>query len=51
VEYLVRTARIMDIGRYVALSDAIRPVDRHASTTNWADLLRQRSGPAAKSRD
>jgi GNAT superfamily N-acetyltransferase len=41
VEYLVRTARITDIDRLVALSDAARPDDRAASTMDRADLLRQ----------
>lgn len=41
MEYLVRTARITDIDRLVALSDGARPTDRHASPMDAADLLRQ----------
>jgi GNAT superfamily N-acetyltransferase len=41
VEYLVRTARITDIDRLVALIDATRPADRRDSPMDAADLLRQ----------
>jgi GNAT superfamily N-acetyltransferase len=41
VEYLVRTARITDIDRLVALSDAGRGTERAESPMNAADLLRQ----------
>jgi GNAT superfamily N-acetyltransferase len=41
VEYLVRAARITDIERLVALSDATRESERGESPMNAADLLRQ----------
>jgi predicted N-acetyltransferase YhbS len=41
VEYLVRAARVTDIERIVALSDASLRVDRGGSTLGSADLLRQ----------
>jgi GNAT superfamily N-acetyltransferase len=41
VEYLVRAARVTDIDRLVALSDADLRVDRGASPLDAADLLRQ----------
>jgi predicted N-acetyltransferase YhbS len=41
VEYLVRAARVTDIERFVALSDASLRVDRGESTLDSADLLRQ----------
>ena len=41
VEYLVRPARITDIDRLVALSDAELRVGRDASPLDAADLLRQ----------
>ncbi len=41
VEYLVRAARITDIDRLVALSDAARTTERVDSPMNAADLLRQ----------
>jgi GNAT superfamily N-acetyltransferase len=41
VEYLVRAARVTDIDRLVALSDADLRVDRSASPLDAADLLRQ----------
>lgn len=41
VEYLVRAARITDIDRLVALSQAELRVDRDASPLDAADLLRQ----------
>jgi GNAT superfamily N-acetyltransferase len=41
VEYLVRTARITDIDRLVALTDDARPADRRDSPMDAADLLRQ----------
>jgi len=41
VEYLVRAARITDIDRLVALSDADSQVDRGSSPLDAADLLRQ----------
>lgn len=41
VEYLVRAARVTDIDRLVALSDADDRVDRAASPLDAADLLRQ----------
>ena len=41
VEYLVRAARITDIDRLVALSDADLRVDRDASPLDAADLMRQ----------
>lgn len=41
VEYLVRAARITDIDRLVALSDADLRVGRDASPLDAADLLRQ----------
>ena len=41
MEYLVRTARVTDIDRLVALSDAGRGVKRGDSPMNAADLLRQ----------
>jgi GNAT superfamily N-acetyltransferase len=41
VEYLVRPARITDIDRLVALSDADLGVGRDASPLDAADLLRQ----------
>lgn len=41
VEYLVRPARITDIDRLVALSDADLRVGRDASPLDAADLLRQ----------
>jgi len=41
VEYLVRAARVTDIDRLVALSDADLRIDRAASPLDAADLLRQ----------
>jgi GNAT superfamily N-acetyltransferase len=41
VEYLVRPARITDIDRLVALSDADLRAGRETSTLDAADLLRQ----------
>jgi hypothetical protein len=41
VEYLVRVARVTDIDRLVALSDADLRMDRAASPLDAADLLRQ----------
>ena len=41
MEYLVRAARITDIDRLVALSDADLRVGREASPLDAADLLRQ----------
>jgi hypothetical protein len=41
VEYLVRAARITDIDRLVALSEAARSDDRRDSPMDAADLLRQ----------
>jgi GNAT superfamily N-acetyltransferase len=41
VEYLVRAARITDIDRLVALSDADLRADRGSSPLDAADLLRQ----------
>ena len=41
MEYLVRAARVTDIDRLVALSDADLRVDRDASPLDAADLLRQ----------
>jgi GNAT superfamily N-acetyltransferase len=41
VEYLVRAARVTDIDRLVALSDADLRSDRAASPLDAADLLRQ----------
>jgi GNAT superfamily N-acetyltransferase len=41
VEYLVRAARVTDIDRLVALSDADLRAARAASTMDSADLLRQ----------
>jgi GNAT superfamily N-acetyltransferase len=41
VEYLVRAARVTDIDRFVALSDASMRVDRGDSPLGSADLLRQ----------
>jgi predicted N-acetyltransferase YhbS len=41
VEYLVRAARVTDIDRIVALSDAAMRLDRGASPLGAADLLRQ----------
>jgi GNAT superfamily N-acetyltransferase len=41
VEYLVRAARVTDIDRLVALSDADLRIDRGHSTLDAADLLRQ----------
>lgn len=41
VEYLVRAARVTDIDRLVALSDADLRDDRDASPLDAADLLRQ----------
>ena len=41
VEYLVRTARITDIERLVALSDAVIRASDQAGPLNSADLLRQ----------
>lgn len=41
VEYLVRAARVTDIDRLVALSDADLRMDRAASPLDAADLLRQ----------
>ena len=41
VEYLVRAARVTDIDRLVALSDADLRVDRDASPLDAADLMRQ----------
>lgn len=41
VEYLVRAARVTDIDRLVALSDADLQAARAASTMDSADLLRQ----------
>jgi len=41
VEYLVRAARVTDIERIVALSDAAMRLDRGASPLGAADLLRQ----------
>ena len=41
MEYLVRAARVTDIDRLVALSDADLRVDRGASPLDAADLMRQ----------
>jgi len=41
VEYLVRSARITDIDRLVALSDVAHRMDRGDSPMDKADLLRQ----------
>jgi GNAT superfamily N-acetyltransferase len=41
VEYLVRAARVTDIDRFVALSDASLRVERGESPLGSADLLRQ----------
>lgn len=41
MEYLVRTARITDIERLVALSGGIIRSSRHAGTLDAGDLLRQ----------
>jgi hypothetical protein len=41
VEYLVRAARVTDIDRVVALSDAATPMDRAESPLGAADLMRQ----------
>jgi GNAT superfamily N-acetyltransferase len=41
VEYLVRAARVTDIDRFVALSDASSRPDRTESPLGAADLLRQ----------
>ena len=41
MEYLVRAARVTDIDRLVALSDADLRMDRGASPLDAADLLRQ----------
>jgi GNAT superfamily N-acetyltransferase len=41
VEYLVRAARVTDIERIVALSDAAKRLDRGASPLGAPDLLRQ----------
>jgi GNAT superfamily N-acetyltransferase len=41
VEYLIRAARVMDIDRLVALSDADLGSNRDASPLDSADLLRQ----------
>jgi GNAT superfamily N-acetyltransferase len=41
VEYLVRAARVTDIDRLVALSDAMPRTDRVTSPLDAADLLRQ----------
>ena len=41
MEYLVRTARITDIDRLVALSDGVVPTSGKAGALNSADLLRQ----------
>lgn len=41
LEYLVRAARVTDIDRIVALSDASVPTDRDESPLGAADLLRQ----------
>jgi GNAT superfamily N-acetyltransferase len=41
VEYLIRTARITDIGRLVALSDSVIRAAGHAGALDSGDLLRQ----------
>jgi len=41
VEYLVRTARITDIDRLVALSDGVVPASKRLGALEPADLLRQ----------
>ena len=41
MEYLVRAARVTDIERFVALSDASLRMERGTSTLGSADLLRQ----------
>jgi predicted N-acetyltransferase YhbS len=41
VEYLVRTARITDIDRLVALSDGAVPASKRVGALEPADLLRQ----------